>query len=63
MLFTDSDAPYKIDVFENYLYMTTYYTHSILKLDKFTNSSNITTDKGKHLMSQFELCNHQVSPL
>ncbi len=31
----DEDAPYQIDVFENSLFVSLYYSHSVIKVNKF----------------------------
>ena len=44
-LLTATDPPYKIDIFEDYLYVTTYKKHRVLKFNKFydQNTNNATS--------------------
>ena len=34
-VFVDEDSPYKVDIFEDWLYITTYKSHNIIKIHKF----------------------------
>lgn len=40
-LIIDEEKPYKLDVFEDYIYMTTIPSNAVIRLDKF-GKSNIT---------------------
>ncbi|KAL3854931.1 hypothetical protein ACJMK2_014166, partial [Sinanodonta woodiana] len=40
-IFSSSDPPYMLDIFEDALYVTTYKKHNLLQIHKFYNTSNV----------------------
>ncbi|KAK3597004.1 hypothetical protein CHS0354_009141 [Potamilus streckersoni] len=40
--FQSLDPPYMLDIFEDYLYVTTYRHHHLLQMHKFYNTTNVT---------------------
>ena len=40
--FSDEEPPFKIDVFEDYIYYSTFKTHDIYIIDKFNSSQKPT---------------------